>query len=230
LKNSRNIVIFIGPPGSGKGSLSNLCMEHLKWVQLSTGNLCRIHIAQQTEIGQQMDQAIRSGKLIADHLIIDMVDSWLLEQNEQTSSIILDGYPRTVAQAQALMSLLKDKLNEFNLHVVRLSISDDQVVLRLGGRSICQNKNCQAVYSLLPGSSLSPKKEMVCDKCSHSLIRRSDDELEAIKERLKTYYKHENDLLSYYHGAGIEIKKVNVEKTLHEVFGEFKILMGMQQL
>lgn len=227
MKNARNIVIFIGPPGAGKGSLSNLCTEQLKWVQLSTGNLCRKHIAQGTTIGQQIDEAIRAGKLVDDSLITSMVDSWLLEENIQAPSVILDGYPRTVMQAQALMLLLKEKLPSYNLHVVKLSISDEHVITRLGGRAICQNKNCQAVYSSLPGSTLAPKQEMVCDKCAHILSRRADDESSAIIERLKTYYKHEHDLLSYYQNAGIDVKKVNVEKTLPDIFTEFKSIMGL---
>lgn len=223
----RNIVIFIGPPGSGKGSLSHLCNEQLNWVQLSTGNLCRKHIAQRSDIGLKMDEAIRAGKLIDDHLIISMVDEWLIEQGNQQTSVILDGYPRTVVQAESLMRLLKEKLPEFNVSVVKFLISDDQVVYRLGGRSICQNKNCQAVYSTLPGSALRPSIEMVCDKCSCILVRRPDDEFTAIKERLNTYYKHEQELLNFYNAVGVAVKKVEVEKPLHEVFDEFKVLMGI---
>jgi adenylate kinase len=227
VKSSRNIVIFIGPPGAGKGSLSSLCIENLQWVQLSTGNLCRKHIAQGTVIGKQIDQAIREGKLVDDSVITSMVNDWLLEQQVQTSSVILDGYPRTVAQAESLMHLIQEKLVGYNLHVVKLAISDEHVLTRLGSRAICKNKNCQAVYSNVPGSSHAPKKEMECDKCSDGLSRRADDEHVAIVERLKTYYKHEQDLLGFYQNSGISVKKVNVEKALPDIFKEFKSVIGL---
>jgi adenylate kinase len=227
LNKQKKIVIFVGPPGSGKGSLSNLCIEHLSWVQLSTGNLCRKHIAEQTEIGKHIEQAIAAGKLISDQMIVAMVNEWLVEQVDGLGHIILDGYPRTVAQAQALKDFITEKLPQVDLTVVRLFISDEQVASRLSGRAICQNKDCQMTYSILAGSSLAPKQAMICNKCSHALMRRNDDDMEAIRERLKTYYRHEQDLLSYYEKSGITIKGVKVEMPLHDVFDQFKQLMGV---
>ncbi len=98
MSTERSIVIFIGPPGAGKGSLSQLCVKELGWAQLSTGNLCRYHITEQTELGKQIDLAIKSGKLISDGVIVDMVDKALPETFKQSPIVILDGFPRTVAK------------------------------------------------------------------------------------------------------------------------------------
>src|SRR5438105_2140053 len=105
-----NIFIFLGPPGSGKGSVSRLCIKDLGWVQLSTGNLCRKHIAKQTEIGKEIDFAIKSGKLVSDDLITNMVLEWFQKDFDDSHTVILDGYPRTIMQAQAFTKLFDKQL------------------------------------------------------------------------------------------------------------------------
>lgn len=224
---SKQLFVFIGPPGSGKGSLSSLCVEKLGWIQLSTGDLCRKNIAEQTSIGQQIDFAIKSGKLVPDSLITEMVVQWFEQQNELPASVILDGYPRTVAQAQEFTALLSSRLAMFDLKVVRFAISDEQVVERLSGRFICSNKGCQAVYSLVPGSALAPKHVMECDRCHSALVRRSDDCEEAIRTRLKVYHQHEQGLISFFEENGYPIEKCDVEKPLPDVFKEFQQLVGL---
>ena len=107
MNNQKNLIVFMGPPGAGKGSLSQLCVDEFGWVQLSTGFLCRKHIAAQTTIGRQIDFFIKSGKLVDDSLIVDMVEEWLAEQIDQQRGVILDGFPRSVVQAQALDEILK---------------------------------------------------------------------------------------------------------------------------
>jgi adenylate kinase len=223
LNTQRKIIIFIGPPGAGKGSLSNLCVERLSWVQLSTGNLCRKHIAEKTKIGIAIDEAIKAGGLVSDELIISMVDDWLTTQQANT---ILDGYPRTVVQARALKNLVSTKLTASDLAIVRLSISNEKVVARLSARMVCSNKDCQAVYSAIKGSLLEPNNITKCNKCDASLMRRPDDEPAAIQERLKTYYKHEKDLIDYYLKAGLNVKELPVERPLHDIFNELKTVIG----
>lgn len=226
--NPKQLFVFIGPPGSGKGSLSSMCVEKLGWVQLSTGDLCRKNIAEQTPIGQQIDFAIKSGKLVPDSLITEMVVQWFEQQTEHPASIILDGYPRTVAQAQEFTLILKSRLAAFDLKVVRFAISDEHVVARLSGRYICNNKGCQAVYSLIPGSSLAPRRVMTCDRCDGQLMRRSDDYEDAIRTRLKVYHQHEHDLISFFEQKGYAIEKCDVEKPLLDVFKEFQQLVGLR--
>lgn len=222
----RKVFIFIGPPGSGKGSLSNLCVDKLGWVQVSTGNLCRKHIMEQTAIGKEIDFALKSGKLVSDDLIIAMVEDWISEQIEKHDALILDGFPRTVVQAKALDQLVKDKFTSIDLQVVKFSVADQTVIDRLGSRYTCQNKDCQRVYSLAVGANLAPQRGMICDDCSSPLSRRKDDEAEAIKERLITYHKHAKDLLDFYTETGRSIQEFNVERPLQELFQDFKSVIG----
>ncbi len=220
-----DLVILLGPPGAGKGSLAGLCISALGWKQLSTGNLCRKHIAEQTEIGKQIDFAIKSGKLVSDSLVTGAVEDWLETSIGGARAVILDGFPRTVAQARSLHELIEKKRDSLKLKVVRLSVSDDTVVARLCNRYICANIECQAVYSLGNGSVLHPKVAMICDQCGCSLIRRKDDNEESVKERLKIYHKHEQDLLNFYIQTNQSIAEFNVERPLHDIFEDFKNIM-----
>ena len=221
----KNVFIFIGPPGSGKGSLSQQCIKKLGWKQLSTGALCRKHINEQTEIGKKIDFAIKSGKLIADELIVSMVQDWLINNSHFFNALILDGFPRTVAQAETLHKFLFEKIDSYRLNIIRLFISDEVVMRRLAGRLVCKNNDCQAVYSVLCGS-LGPIEAMTCDKCSDQLVRRNDDVLTAICDRLKTYHSHEKPLIEFYSKNGFVVNEVNVEKPLNQVFEEFQILIN----
>jgi adenylate kinase len=222
-----NVYIFLGPPGSGKGSLSHKCVSDLGWAQLSTGNLCREHIAKQTEIGKQIDFAIKSGSLVTDSLIVDMVEQGLEECFATRENVILDGFPRTVAQARSLERLLQGHLSFVKTNRVRLLIDDGAVVDRLNGRYICSNDKCQVVYSLLDGSALKPKRHMACDACSSPLIRRSDDHEASIRERLKAYHQHEDTLLDFYRMQGYMILELNAQRPLDVIFADFKGRLGL---
>jgi len=224
------IVIFMGPPGSGKGSVARLCVEKLGFKQLSTGNLCRKQIQEQTEIGKRIDFFIKSGKLVPDGIIIEMVGQWLVERFESNENVILDGYPRTVAQAEALDSLLQENFSGIVPAIFELVVPDSVVVDRLCQRYICQDSSCQAAYSMIEGSSLRPKRDMVCDLCSAPLKRRSDDTREAIEQRLKIHHEHEKNLLQFYKDRGQKIFALDAEKPLNEVFEDFKRLIGIDDL
>ena len=227
MSGQKNVYIFTGPPGSGKGTLSNLCLKTMGWVQLSTGNLCRKHIAEQTEIGKQIDFALKSGKLVSDSLINSMVIEWFAQVLQSHDNIILDGYPRTVGQAQAFSEYVEKAYDSVNISVIRFFISDDAVITRICGRLVCQNKECQAVYSAYDKALQDPVGvEMKCDRCSCELGRRSDDSLTSIKERLDVYHKHECDLLNFYRSRGLPVKEFEVEKSLDVVFEDFKKIIG----
>lgn len=222
---NRNIVVFLGPPGAGKGSLSKLCSQRLGWIQFSTGNVCRQHISEGTEIGKQIDFTIKSGKLISDGLITKMVADWLYLQLKNPGAVILDGFPRTRTQALALNDLLKSfDLSDIKLDIIKMVIPDSSIISRLSARYICQNNKCQAVYSMHT-DSLKPKSGIICDDCTHPLIRRPDDEESAIKQRLETYYNHEKDLIEFYSEEGLAVKKLEVECPLDQVFDKLLALI-----
>jgi len=227
MKSAKGIYLLMGPPGCGKGSLAQLCVQQLGWKQLSTGNLCRKHISEQTEIGKEIDFAIKSGKLVSDELVTAMVAEWLDKDAQDAPAVILDGYPRTRAQAQALDNLLSSKPGEWNLQVITFNVSDDTVVDRLSRRYICMDKKCQAVYSLEIADPLLGHEAAKCEICSSQLERRKDDEPAAIRDRLAIYHKHEDVLLQFYKDKGLKIKELNAEQPMLDVFRDFKQLIGM---
>ncbi len=223
----RNIVIFIGPPGAGKGTLSQLFVQQRGWAQLSTGNLCRYHIAEKTEIGRQIDLAIKSGKLISDSVIVDMVENALPALFEQSTTVILDGFPRTVVQAQALENRIAHLGAGYAVQfvVVVLHLDDEKLVKRLTSRLVCKNKDCQAVYSTLD-SQLSPKNEGTCDTCRDSLVRRSDDEEAAVRDRLVLYHHHADGLIGFYKTHGYQVYEFDVDQPLETTFERVTGTMG----
>jgi adenylate kinase len=107
-------------------------------------------------------------------------------------------------------------------------VSDEIIINRLGGRCVCQNKNCQAVYSSLKGSSLASQKFMTCDLCSSALVRRNDDDVATIKNRLRSYYEYETPLLNFYNQRGRSVHELNVDKDINVVFEDFKELVGVE--
>ena len=214
--------IFIGPPGSGKGSLSKLCTEQFGWTQLSTGNLCRKHIMEETEIGKQIDFTIKSGKLIPDDLITELVDEWLGQMVQEDKTVILDGFPRNASQVENLFRILREKYASLKIKVVRFLISDETAARRICSRYVCVNKQCQAVYSGNAQSGLTSKEDMKCDACGAALGRRDDDSVETVMNRLKVYRDFEEDMLNSLVKAQGGMIDVQVERPLQEIFDTFK--------
>lgn len=222
----KDCYLFIGPPGSGKGSLAQLCIEMLGWRQLSTGNLCRKHISDGTKIGKEIDFLIKSGKLIPDELMSSMVIEWLEQQLNNMTTIILDGYPRTRRQAKALNVVL-DRLKRWHLRVIKLLIDDDLALNRLAHRFVCKNKTCQAVYSLDPACDVLEGEDRTCHVCKGPLQRRKDDRPDAIRKRIDIYHKHERDLIKFYQNEGQSVVELDVARPLPEVFKSFKCIAGI---
>lgn len=217
----KDVFIFIGPPGSGKGSVANLCVKRFGWLQVSTGNLCRKHIAEETKIGKEIDLIIKSGKLISDDLVSSMVTEFLQENVEKTSGIIIDGYPRTVAQANCFDNTLKNLFPHVKERVVFFAISDTTVINRLSRRFVCQNKECQAVYNIALEDNDKINTSLFCTECNGLLARRPDDEVESIKKRLDLYHQHTKKLTDFYSASGIETIEIDGEKPLKDVFKNF---------
>ena len=204
-------------------------MAQLGWVQVSTGNLCRWHIAERTEIGLEIDFAIKSGKLVSDDLISSMVAEKLhrlAAAGEQ--NVILDGYPRTVPQAKNLYDMLENDGTRYLLRVVLFEIDRDEVVARLASRLVCSNSACQAVYSSRFESGLRPKAAGSCDRCGAPLVPRKDDLADTIVARIDAYEKHVAPLLAFYAQVGQRVLRLDAAKAAPEVFAAFKKIVGLQ--
>jgi adenylate kinase len=157
--------------------------------------------------------------LIDDELMIDMVASWIQEATESASGIILDGFPRTVAQARALDYLFaQDNFNNSSVTVVSMNINDDHVINRLKTRFVCQSDSCQVVYSILPHQE---DIDLVCQECGSLIVQRIDDKSDVVFERLKTYHRFADDLLDYYRNSSRKVIDLNVELPLDNVFKAF---------
>jgi adenylate kinase len=216
--NLRNAFIFFGPPGAGKGTVSRRCVEQLGWIQLSTGDLFRKHIQERTSLGKAIEEAISQGKLVDDTTVIELVYDWIMYHKNNHKPLILDGFPRTLKQAE----LFLDKISNYGMKctVIVLDIPDQVVIDRLSMRRICQNYNCQKIYSIKNISI------HICEICGSGLYQRADDSADTVKNRLTVYHQHANTLLEFYKNHGIEIKKVNADQSIDQVFHEVLLVAG----
>jgi len=216
----RNLFVFFGAPGCGKGTLAQRAAKELNFTTLSTGDLCRQNIEKGTDLGKELKSFLDRGALVPDEIVSNMVKVWLGEQLANSNPIILDGYPRTKAQAETLIKLLEEpKLKTFNLKVVKISIAENSVVDRISNRVVCENKKCQVVYSL---KAKPPVKEGICDSCGSKLIKRKDDSEEIVRSRFKTYQATESEILNFFKEHAITINDISAEQPINNVFEDFK--------
>jgi adenylate kinase len=204
-------IIFLGPPGAGKGTHAKEISSILNIPHISTGDIFREAIKNQTELGMKVKEFLDSGKLVPDELVWEVVKD-RLDAEDCKNGFILDGFPRTILQAELLDKYLKEK--NADLKVIYLDASDDLVIKRLSSRRVC--KNCGAIYNLI---SMPPKKEGICDICGGELYQRSDDYPDVIKKRLETYYKETQPLIDYYKNRGV-MYTISAEKDREEVLQE----------
>jgi len=196
-------LIFLGPPGSGKGTQASLISEKFDLTHISTGDLLRQNIKEETEAGLEAKGYIDRGELVADEVVIKMA----FDKLEASDGVILDGFPRTVFQAEKLDEFIDiDK-------VVSIEVSDSFIVDRITKRLSC---TCGESYHLILKQ---PKKAGVCDKCGKELYQRDDDNEETVQKRLDTYNKETAPLIQFYEKKGMLVK-VNGELTIPEVTEE----------
>ncbi len=185
--------IFLGAPGSGKGTWSGIVSRRLALSHLSTGDLLRQEVAENSDLGQKAKSYMDAGELVPDELILALVDKKLGEAN----GFILDGYPRNLAQAKSLEDILKK--NEISLSkVIYLEVPEDELVRRITSRVVCPN--CGATYNL---QTMPPRVAGICDICGSKLIQRKDDTEEVFRVRLDAYNKQTAPLLEYYEEKGL---------------------------
>lgn len=210
----RPLFSFFGPPGAGKGTLAHLLVQRCKYRMLSSGNLCREHIAQKTPLGMQLDYYLTQGQLIPPSLITELIASWLLLQSTgDKTPIILDGYPRAQEAALLFCRFLKSISQPFWFRVVFFEISAPEVMQRLVQRRVCDNKKCQVSYR-------NDEVLTTCKYCGSVLVRRDDDSEAVIANRLVSYFLHKDDLLAFYREQGIEVLRLSVAGIAPEVVFE----------
>jgi adenylate kinase len=204
-------LIFLGPPGAGKGTLAARAVELLKVPHISTGNIFRAAIAAKSDLGLKVKSIVDAGKLVDDETTTALVRERL---EREAGGYILDGFPRTIAQAEALAAFSAvDK-------VVNFDIPDNSVLERLGGRRTC--KVCGANHHILFGR---PKKDGVCDSCGGELYIRDDDREEAIAKRLEVYREQTAPLIHFYRDKGLLVD-VDARPSVDEVVENFKRALG----
>ncbi len=214
--------ILLGAPGAGKGTLAQRLVSTFGLVQISTGDILRKEIANESELGKKAASYIESGGLVPDDVILGIVENRIKEKDCE-KGFIMDGFPRTIVQAEGFDAMLA-KNNLLIDAIVELSISDDEVVRRLTSRRTCSNTSCQAIYNVL---SSPPKQEGLCDKCGSALIQRSDENEETVRKRLVTYYDKTSPLIKYYSGSSRYLK-IDASGLIDEIFNDMVRQTGLQ--
>ncbi len=210
-------LIFIGAPGCGKGTVAGVFRAKHPVAHISTGDLLRDEIKRETEIGRFAAGIMKEGKLVPDQLVADLVRA-RLQQPDCERGFILDGYPRTIAQAELLNAALASLGRKLD-KVIYLSAPEDLLIQRLTARMNC--KSCGVTYNKLFAK---PKKEGACDQCGGELVQRPDDSLETAQKRLKVFHDQTAPLIEYYTKAGLllEIPQHDKDVTVARLFKELE--------
>jgi adenylate kinase len=206
-----NIILF-GPPGAGKGTQAQILEKRFGLLQISTGDMLREHVAKGTELGLKAKEYMEKGQLVPDEIILSMVKERLSQPDAQ-KGFILDGFPRTVAQAEALDKMLEEMGRKIEF-VLALIVPDDELVTRLTGRRTC--KNCGMMYHI---KFKPPKVEGKCDVCGGELYQRPDDNEETVRNRLKVYHESTAPLIEYYKNKGV-LFEIDGTKSIEEITQE----------
>ncbi|AHD07519.1 adenylate kinase [Paenibacillus larvae] len=213
-------IIFMGPPGAGKGTQAEKIVSDFQIPHISTGDAFRLAMSQGTPLGIKAKGYVDKGLLVPDEITNGIVKE-RLEQPDCAKGFLLDGYPRTIAQADALDEMLKSQSRQID-HVMNLTVDRELLLARLTGRRIC--KSCGATYHVLFNP---PKHEGICDKCGGELYQRSDDTEEKVGTRLDEYTNKTAPLLDYYRQKGI-LREVNGEQDITAVTSEISSILRGQ--
>ena len=191
-------LILLGAPGAGKGTVAKMLTKIDGSVQISTGDILRGAVQEGTELGKEAEAYMNRGDLVPDALIMGIMEQ-RLQEDDCKKGFLLDGFPRTIPQAEALTELLQ-KLDIKLDMVVNIDVPRDVIFDRLCTRRTCENPDCQAIYNV---KSMPPKKEGICDKCGSPIVQRADETEEAISHRLDTYNEKTAPLVGYYENQGL---------------------------
>lgn len=191
-------IILLGAPGAGKGTVAKMLTEFDGSVQISTGDILRGAVRNATELGKKADSFMKAGDLVPDELIMDIMGE-RLQEDDCKAGFLLDGFPRTIPQAEALKGLLAKIGTDIQL-AVNIDVPRDVILDRLTTRRTCSNPDCQEIYNI---KTKPPKQEGICDKCGSPVIQRDDETEEAISKRLDTYNEKTAPLVGFYEKEGL---------------------------
>ncbi len=202
------VLILLGPPGAGKGTQASRLADERSLPHVSTGDLFRENLSQGTAIGSRAKEYMDAGKLVPDEIVLDMLFD-RVARPDCAAGYVLDGFPRTLPQAEALQQRLPDT---DDVRAISLEVEDDVVVRRLSGRLTCSKCSHMFHVDFSP-----PKSAGECDECGGELVRRSDDQPEVIQERLKVYRNQTEPLISYYEDLGL-LRRIDGDQAPAKVF------------
>ena len=212
-------LILLGPPGAGKGTQALLIQEKYNIVQLSTGDMLRAAVAEGTDVGKKAKAVMEQGGLVSDEIIVAMIRD-RIKQSDCQNGFILDGFPRTVAQAEALDVMLKEEQQTLDA-VIEMQVDDTVLAKRVSGRYTCGG--CGEGYH---DEFKQPEQDGVCDKCGGSEFnRRADDNVETVTARLKAYHEQTAPLIPYYKEQGL-LKSVDGMQSIDEVTNSMYAILG----
>jgi adenylate kinase len=205
-------LILLGPPGSGKGTQAQLLCNRLHLIHIGTGDIIREAIRTETPAGKRAKPYVQSGKLVPDDLVNDLVAD-RFHVPDRPAEFVMDGYPRTLAQARAFEAVLQGSKLDLTA-VVSLQVDDVEIVRRLSGRWSCPKPGCKATYHTV---SNPPRVAGICDRCGSMLVQRDDDKEETVKERLRVYHADTAELIPYYRQRGL-IREVPGQGGIEEIY------------
>ena len=212
-------IIMLGAPGAGKGTQAKKIAEKYQIPHISTGDIFRANIKNGTELGKKAKTYMDQGLLVPDELVCDLVVD-RVQQDDCKKGYILDGFPRTIPQAESLDAALS-RLGEAVDYAINVEVPDENIVKRMGGRRACVG--CGATYHLVYAPT---KKEGICDVCGGELILRDDDKPETVQKRLGVYHEQTQPLIDYYKNQGI-LREVDGSVDMEDVFKEILNILGV---
>jgi adenylate kinase len=204
-------IILLGPPGAGKGTQAKMLVDEYQIPQISTGDILRAAVKEGSPLGKEAKACMDKGELVPDSVVIGIVEE-RIQQPDCAKGYMLDGFPRTVPQAEALDGMLKNLSSQID-HVVSIEVANEELVGRLTGRRTC--RDCGAGFHVMFDP---PEKEGVCDKCGGELYQRDDDNVETVTSRLEVYESQTKPLIDYYTARG-KIRPVDGVGGIKEIFG-----------
>jgi len=211
-------IVMLGGPGAGKGTQAKIIAQNYKIPHISTGDIFRANIKEGTELGKKAKTYMDAGGLVPDELVVDLVAD-RLTWDDTRDGFVLDGFPRTIPQAEALTKALTDMGTKLDV-AIDIEVPDQVIIDRMGGRRACVS--CGSTYHIV---NIPPKKEGFCDKCGSELILRDDDKPETVKHRLDVYHEQTQPLIDYYKNMGT-LKEVDGTVAMDDVFAQIASILG----